>query len=69
MFYTCTAELVCDLFPTLGESCSGTCSGPAYCDGGTCAAQKPAGQPCTYPDECTTAYCAGSRCSEVPVCF
>ena len=38
------------------------CDPGQYCEGGTCAAQKPLGATCVIADECQSAQCADGRC-------
>ena len=63
---------VCEAKKAIGESCSSytvRCVDGAYCEGGVCTAQHPAGGECSssYSDECVeTAYCDddANQCKE-----
>lgn len=71
MYYECI-DSACALPPTLGMPCTTSCYEAAYCDGTTCVAQKPAGEPCLRNDECASHYCdgdGGGTCAELPLCI
>jgi hypothetical protein len=72
MFYNCK-DMTCALLPTLGMPCTTTCYEAAYCEAGTCVAQKANGADCIRNDECKSHYCsrtaAAGTCADVPVCF
>jgi hypothetical protein len=69
-FYACTVEGICGSYPALGEMCQELCSGNAYCESGTCVAQKASGSTCTYNIECKSHFCdSHDICSMPPLCF
>ena len=53
----------CDLTCVADSDCSTT---GAYCNTGTCAPQKPVGQPAAQPNECQTGFASDGVCCDSP---
>ncbi|MFT3771836.1 MAG: kelch repeat-containing protein [Minicystis sp.] len=62
----------CDPAGCAGGACLSGCTtdpdcvGSAYCNSGTCAPQKPLGQPATTPNQCLSGIMADGVCCNVP---
>ena len=72
VYYECI-DGACATFPALGMPCTSRCADGAWCNSGTCEAQKPLSADCLRNDECQTHFClrngAVGACSDVPLCI
>lgn len=66
--FACTNAL-CAALPALGQPCLDECAGEAWCNAGTCVARLANGASCSRGDLCSSHYCGGGTCGDVPVCI
>lgn len=63
-------ERTCVALPAVGEACTDSCVGGAYCDNPgsmTCVAQRAAGATCSSWLECQTLMCEAGTCAASPI--